>query len=54
MATYDFKCTECGTEFEVSCHMDERESKAVCPNCGSKKVQQEFTAAFSSPPPAKY
>jgi putative FmdB family regulatory protein len=54
MVAYDFKCKKCGTEFEVSCHMDEREAKAVCPKCGSRKVEQKLSAAFSSPPPAKY
>jgi putative FmdB family regulatory protein len=54
MVAYDFKCKKCGTEFEISCHMDEREAKAVCPKCGSRKVKQKLTAAFSSPPPPKY
>ena len=54
MAVYDFKCTKCGTKFEVTCHMDERKSKALCPKCGSHKVKQQFSAAFTSPPPAKY
>jgi putative FmdB family regulatory protein len=54
MVAYDFKCKKCGTEFEVSCHMDEREAKAVCPKCGSRKVKQKLSAAFSSPRPAKY
>ena len=54
MATYEFTCSKCGTAFEVQCHMDEREAKAVCPKCGSREVEQQFTAAFSSPPPAKY
>jgi putative FmdB family regulatory protein len=54
MVAYDFKCKKCGTEFEVSCHMGEREAKAVCPKCGSRKVEQKLSAAFSSPPPAKY
>jgi putative FmdB family regulatory protein len=54
MVTYDFKCKKCNTEFEVSCHTDEREAKAVCPKCGSHEVEQKLTAAFSSAPPAKY
>lgn len=54
MATYEFTCEKCGTKFEVTCHMDEREAKAVCPKCGSHEVDQTFTAAFSSPPPEKY
>jgi putative FmdB family regulatory protein len=54
MAVYEFTCRKCGTEFEVTCHMDERETKAVCPKCGSHKAAQKLTAAFTSPPPAKY
>jgi putative FmdB family regulatory protein len=54
MATYEFECRECGTTFEVTCHMDEREARAVCPKCGSHAVDQVFTAAFASPPPDKY
>jgi putative FmdB family regulatory protein len=54
MATYEFTCTKCGTKFEVVCHIDEREAEAVCPKCGSHKVEQKYTAAFSSPVPAKY
>ncbi len=54
MAVYEFKCAKCHTEFEVTCHMDEREAKAVCPKCGSHEVEQKLTAAFSSPRPDKY
>jgi putative FmdB family regulatory protein len=54
MATYAFVCTKCKTSFEVTCHMDEREAQAVCPKCGSHKVGQVYTAAFSSPRPDKY
>jgi hypothetical protein len=34
--------------------MDERKDKAVCRKCGSHKVKQKLSAAFSSPRPAKY
>jgi putative FmdB family regulatory protein len=54
MAVYEFTCTKCKTEFEVACRMDERDAKAVCPKCGSHKVRQKLTAAFSSPRPDKY
>ncbi len=54
MANYEFVCTKCRKRFEVTCPMDERESKAVCPKCGSREVRQVFTAAFASPPPSKY
>ena len=35
MVAYDFKCKKCGKQFEITCHMDERKDKAVCPKCGS-------------------
>jgi putative FmdB family regulatory protein len=54
MAVYEYTCKKCGTEFEVTCRMDEREDRAVCPECGSHKVTQKLSASFVSPPPAKY
>ena len=54
MAVYEFTCRKCGTKFEVTCHIDERETKAVCPKCGSHKVDQKLSAAFSSPRPSQY
>jgi putative FmdB family regulatory protein len=54
MAVYEYICKKCRTKFEVTCHMDERETRAVCPKCGSRKVTQKLSAAFSSPPPPKY
>ncbi len=48
MAVYDFKCTKSGTKFEVTCHMDERVPK--CAQCGSHRVKQQFSSAFTSPP----
>jgi putative FmdB family regulatory protein len=54
MAVYEFTCKDCGTSFEVTCHMEEREAKAVCPKCGSHQVDQKFTAEFTSPPPDKF
>jgi putative FmdB family regulatory protein len=54
VAVYEFVCKECGTEFDVTCHMEERDAQAVCPKCGSHQVEQKYSAAFSPPPPAKY
>ena len=54
MAVYEFKCTKCHTAFEVTFHMHAREAMAVCPKCGSRKVEQKLTAAFSSPWPQEY
>lgn len=53
MAVCEFSCKKCHRKFEVTCHIGEREAKGVCPKCGSHKVEQKLTAAFSSPPPDK-
>jgi putative FmdB family regulatory protein len=54
MPVYEFKCTDCGEDFEVDCHMDEREQKAVCPKCGGRNVESVLSGSFSSPRPPKY
>jgi putative FmdB family regulatory protein len=53
MPTYEFRCKECGEQFEIECHMDEREEKAVCPKCGGRDVESVLTSDFSSPRPPK-
>jgi putative FmdB family regulatory protein len=54
MATYEFKCKNCGEDFEVVCRMSEREEKAVCPKCQSREVESVLTASFGSPTPKKF
>jgi putative FmdB family regulatory protein len=54
MAVYEFRCKKCRRKFAVTCHIEERDAKAVCPKCGSHEVEQKYTAEFSSPPPDKY
>lgn len=54
MAVYEYTCRQCQTRFEVTCHIDEHDAKAVCPKCGSHDVEQKYTAEFSSPRPEKY
>ena len=51
---HEFKCTDCGEDFEVDCHMHEREEKALCPACGSRNVESVLSAGFSSPRPPKF
>jgi putative FmdB family regulatory protein len=38
MARYDYKCTECGTTFEVE-HPMSAHPKVSCPSCGSPAKQ---------------
>ncbi len=54
MPVYEFKCTDCGEDFEVDCHIEEREEKAVCPKCGGRSVESVLSASFISPRPPKY
>jgi putative FmdB family regulatory protein len=39
---YDFRCRACGSEFELTSSIAEREAKAVCPHCGSHAVRTVF------------
>ena len=54
MPVYEFRCKDCGEEFEVDCHMDEREEKAICPQCSGRNVESVLGPGFSSPRPSKF
>jgi len=42
---YSFRCQKCGKAFEISESLAEHEKhKEVCPKCGSKQVQQQFSS----------
>jgi putative FmdB family regulatory protein len=48
MPRYQYRCQKCQEEFERPEHMDEHEkAHPKCPSCGSKKVEQVFTAFFA-------
>lgn len=53
MPVYEFRCGKCGKRYEVSCHWGERESKAVCPKCGSRKAVPVVTS-FACEAPKRY
>jgi putative FmdB family regulatory protein len=53
MPVYEFRCRKCGTRYEVTCHWDEREKHAVCPQCGSTKSDPVVTS-FACEPPKRY
>ncbi len=44
MPNYEMVCQECGEKFEISMSFAEREKKAVCPACGSKKLEQVYSS----------
>lgn len=49
MATYTYKCSDCGNVFEVKATIKEKEEgqseKFACQKCQSKNIKQEFSAA---------
>jgi putative FmdB family regulatory protein len=49
MSQYAFHCEDCNKEFTQSLHISdvEKGSTIVCPNCGSKRVNQ-LVSAFSA------
>lgn len=42
MPAYDFKCKDCSKNFTVQVSIKDK-AKVVCPQCGSKKIEQKFT-----------
>jgi len=43
MASYDLRCSSCGNDFEVFVLGFLKDDAKVCPDCGSREVQQRFT-----------
>lgn len=47
MATYTYKCTDCGNTFDIQATIQEKEelkdSKFMCPKCRSKNIKHEFS-----------
>lgn len=48
MPTYDYGCLDCGTKFEVTATVSEKEKglEVVCPECGGKQAAQLFNNVF--------
>ena len=44
MPTYDYRCVECGTTYEVFHKVREVEEDVVCTSCGSMKHQRLISA----------
>ena len=47
MPIYEFKCYNCGKNFEKLIFKREEEKEINCPYCGSKKIEKLLTS-FSS------
>lgn len=47
MARYTYKCSDCGSVFDIEATMQEKEEgkseKFTCPVCKSKKIKQDFS-----------
>lgn len=48
MPSYDLVCQECGHKFSVFCSISQKD-KQNCPECGSEKINQRFTAVNIGP-----
>jgi putative FmdB family regulatory protein len=53
MPTYEYVCKKCGRRFETTCHLEDRDKLAECPDCHSKDVQPVFSS-FTCEPPKKW
>ncbi len=49
MATYQFKCTQCGKKFTVeqTFRQHDRHEAVKCPQCRSAKVKQQITQVYA-------
>jgi putative FmdB family regulatory protein len=45
MPIYEFRCEECGTEFEEL--VKTGSTPAACPSCGSERVRRVYSAQFA-------
>lgn len=43
MASYDLRCCSCGSDFEVFVLGFLKDEAKLCPDCGSREVEQRFT-----------
>ncbi len=48
MSTYEYKCRQCGHEFEQVMTIEQHEKFGPqCPKCDSKKVESVFSTFFA-------
>jgi putative FmdB family regulatory protein len=49
MATYEYRCNDCGETFEQRETIAEHETaKPKCPKCGGEKVARAFSAFYAN------
>ncbi|MBI5281488.1 MAG: zinc ribbon domain-containing protein [Candidatus Solibacter usitatus] len=44
MPMYEYRCTECGKQYEQLRRMTEADTGLMCPQCGSPEVQRQISA----------
>ena len=48
MPIYNYRCKECGAEFDKMMRLSEADHTPVCPECGSLDTRKQITT-FASP-----
>lgn len=44
MPMYEYRCQECGRQYEQLRRMSEADTNLVCPQCGSEHVERQLSA----------
>lgn len=44
MPMYEYRCSQCGANYEELRRMSEADTDLKCPQCGSVQVQRQFSA----------
>lgn len=47
MPLYEYRCNDCGTEFEMMMRFSEADRRPECPFCESLKTQKRLSAVAS-------
>ena len=47
MPIYEYKCKECGAQFEEFQNINDSSENVICPECGEKKTER-IMSAFAS------
>ena len=47
MPLYEYRCADCGNEFEMMMRFSEADRRPACPACESPKTQKKLSAVAS-------
>lgn len=47
MPLYEYRCNECGAEFEMMLRFSEADRRPVCPKCESSQTQKKLSSVAS-------